>query len=268
MSYLVESREEKLVAPVRHNHLIKLSDVHRAFSAEGRVVHALKAINLDVREGEFLSLVGQSGCGKSTLLNLMAGLDSVSHGSVRFNGEEIVKPRPSQIGYVFQQPVLLPWRRIIDNVLLPSELMGRKTKAVTSHAYDLLKLVGLSDFTDCYPSQLSGGMQQRAAIARALVHEPSVLLMDEPFGALDAITREHMNVELIKIWERTRITVVFVTHDLHEAAFLSDRIAVMTARPGTIREIIVSDIPRPRDTETVFTDGFQNLTHRLSKLLS
>lgn len=268
MSYLVKSREENLAAPPKHSNLIELSDVHRVFPAEGRIVHALKAIDLDVREGEFLSLVGQSGCGKSTLLNLMAGLDSISHGSICFAGEKITKPRPSQVGYVFQQPVLLPWRRIIDNVLLPSELMGLKTAATLARARDLLDLVGLSDFSDSYPSQLSGGMQQRAAIVRALVHEPSVLLMDEPFGALDAITREHMNVELIKIWERTRITVVFVTHDLHEAAFLSDRIAVMTARPGTIREIIVSNVPRPRDTETAFSSEFQDLTHRLSKLLS
>lgn len=264
----MQSRVDRAVSPVGHHHLIELSDVHRVFPAEGRIVHALKAIDLDVREGEFLSIVGQSGCGKSTLLNLMAGLDTISHGSIRFDGEEIIKPRPSQIGYVFQQPVLLPWRRIIDNVLLPSELMGRNKAAASSRARELLELVGLSDFVDRYPSQLSGGMQQRAAIVRALVHEPSVLLMDEPFGALDAITREHMNVELIKIWERTRITVVFVTHDLHEAAFLSDRIAVMTARPGTIREIIVSNIPRPRDAETVFSDEFQDLTHRLSKLLS
>jgi NitT/TauT family transport system ATP-binding protein len=247
--------------------VIEIRGLHKVYDADDGLLHALKEIELDIRQGEFLSIVGQSGCGKSTLLNMIAGLDRPTRGDIVLDGKAVQKPLPTDIGYVFQQAVMLPWRTILDNVLLPVQLMGLPTKDYVNRAHELLELVGLSEFSKRYPAQLSGGMQQRACIVRALLHEPKILLMDEPFGALDAMTREHLNVELLRIWERTQTTIAFVTHDLREAAFLSDRIVVMSARPGTIRELVESPLARPRERDVVFSDEFRSLVMRLGDLI-
>jgi NitT/TauT family transport system ATP-binding protein len=247
--------------------LIEIEGVHRVYEADSGPLHALKDIHLTINDGEFISIIGQSGCGKSTLLNLLAGLDGPTRGAITLDGRTVDRPLPDDIGYVFQRAVLLPWKTIIDNVLLPVEIMGRPRKNYVDRAHELLDLVGLSGFELSYPSQLSGGMQQRASIVRALLHEPKILLMDEPFGALDAMTRERMNAELLKIWATTDATIAFVTHDLREAAFLSDRVVVMSARPGTIREVVVSPLERPRTADVVYSDDYRDLVMHLGDLI-
>lgn len=208
-------------------------------------VQALKDVNLLIREGEFMSVVGPSGCGKSTLLKCLAGLDRVTEGSVSIRGEAVTEP-PDDLGIVFQRDVLLDWRSVIDNVLLPIEMRRGNKKDHAQYADQLLLQFGLAGFQKRYPWELSGGMRQRVAIARALVQHPSFLLMDEPFGALDALTRDELNVELQRIWNETKKTVLFITHSIAEAVFLSDRIVVMKRSPGEIVDVIDVDLPRPR----------------------
>jgi NitT/TauT family transport system ATP-binding protein len=233
---------------------------------QGGSVDALTKVDFDIQDGEFIALVGPSGCGKSTLLKMLAGLLMPTSGSLTLRGAPIVKPGPDA-AVVFQTPVLLPWRTILQNVLLPLEFRRLPIKAHQDRARALLASVGLADFADRYPGELSGGMQQRAGIVRALVQEPSILLMDEPFGALDAMTREQMNVDVQRIWQESRKTVVFVTHSIAESIFLADRVFVMTARPGTIAEIIPIDLPRPRDLAIINTDRFGVYADRIRKLL-
>ena len=247
---------------------IRCRDVHKFYLAGERSVYALKGISVDVREREFVSIVGKSGCGKSTLLHCIAGLLPVSHGDIAIDGERVLKPGRRDIGLVFQTSALLRWRTALENILLPAEMFGLPRQQVEARARQLLKLVEMDGFEQQYPNQLSGGMQQRIAIARALVHDPSVLLMDEPFGALDAQTRETMNLELMRIWEATPKTVVFVTHDLQEAAFLSNRVIVMSARPGTIQEIVDVPLPHPRDRDMLYSPEFVATVKRLRELLS
>jgi NitT/TauT family transport system ATP-binding protein len=232
--------------------VVRISGVDKLFGAEsGAITTALKGINLDIRRGEFVSLIGPSGCGKSTLLRIIGDLIQPTTGTVTVNGKLCALARRDRdYGMVFQAPVLFDWRTVEDNVKLPLELMGWDKARRDERAREMLGLVELADFMRHYPYQLSGGMQQRVAIARALSFEPSILLMDEPFGALDEMTRERMNQELLSIWERTGITVVFVTHSIPEAVFLSSRVVVMSARPGRITDIIDIDLPRPRDVET------------------
>jgi NitT/TauT family transport system ATP-binding protein len=248
--------------------LIQASHVHKVYETGDGVVHALDDVSFTVRDGEFVSVVGKSGCGKSTLLNLIAGLDFPSQGTLVLGGAAVTEPRSREIGYVFQQPVLLPWRSILDNVLLQIELLRLSRQSYRDRADELLELVGLKGFERRFPAQLSGGMQQRAAIVRALIHEPSVLLMDEPFGALDAISREYMNLELLRIREATGSTIVFVTHDLREAAFLSNRVVVMTPRPGTVRAIVESPTPFPRTRDVMFTEEFTAVVRELEDLIA
>ena len=217
-------------------------------------VEALRDISLSIVHGEFLSLVGPSGCGKSTLLRIIAGLRPATSGAVSVNGAEVASPI-AEVGMVFQAPVLLKWRTIIDNVLLPAELAGLPAGGYRQRAQELLRLVGLGDFADKRPSELSGGMQQRVSICRALLLDPPLLLMDEPFGALDALTRDEMNFELLRIWGESagrgrRKTIVFVTHSIQEAIILSDRIVVLSRRPGRIVATRDIDLPRPRSIET------------------
>jgi NitT/TauT family transport system ATP-binding protein len=221
---------------------------------DGRIA-ALERISFEVREGEFIAVVGPSGCGKSTLLKVLAGLLPPSRGEAFLKGTPIAGPR-RDIGVVFQAPVLFPWRTVLDNVLLPVDiqLLGRPRHVQT--AMELLALVGLKGFEHRYPWELSGGMQQRVAITRALIHEPAMLLMDEPFGALDAMTREHMNLELQRIWLERRKTVLFITHSIPEAVFLADRVLVMTARPGRIMDDVRVEIRRPRPLDAMNTPGF------------
>lgn len=216
---------------------------------------ALEDVSLGVREGEFVALVGPSGCGKSTLLNIVAGLVAKSSGRLRVLGDDMTGPS-RRIGMMFQTPVLLPWRTNLDNVLLPIEVFDLDRRHFVSRARELLQLVGLAAFADRYPMELSGGMQQRVAICRMLLCDPPILLMDEPFSALDEMTREFMNIELLRIWEALSSTVLFVTHNIGEAVFLSDRVVVMTARPGRIARIVPVDLPRPRTKATLSSDAF------------
>jgi len=232
--------------------VVRISGVDKLFGTSGGgVTTALQGIDLDVRRGEFVSLIGPSGCGKSTLLRIIGDLIQPTTGSVTVNGKLCALARRDRdYGMVFQAPVLFDWRTVEDNVKLPLELMGWDKARRDERAREMLGLVELGDFMRHYPYQLSGGMQQRVAIARALAFEPSILLMDEPFGALDEMTRERMNQEVLRIWKRTGITVVFVTHSIPEAVFLSSRVVVMSPRPGRITDIIEIDLPRPRDVET------------------
>jgi NitT/TauT family transport system ATP-binding protein len=234
--------------------------------AGAKEVVAVKNLNFEIYDGEFVSVVGQSGCGKSTLLKVLAGLSPCTAGSVEFSGRPLRGPS-SEAAVVFQTPVLLPWRTVFENVLLPIEFRKLPRSRYQQKASELLKMVGLQDFAQHYPYELSGGMQQRAAIVRALVQDPRLLLMDEPFGALDAMTREQMNLELLRIWTQSRKTVVFITHSIAEAIFLSDRVIAMTTRPGSIADIISIDLPRPRNLSIINTDRFGRYATHLRSLL-
>jgi NitT/TauT family transport system ATP-binding protein len=235
-------------------------------TARGGEVVALKGLDFEIFDGEFVSVIGQSGCGKSTLLKVLAGLLPYTAGSVELNGAPLRGPTP-QTAVVFQSPVLLPWRTVLDNVLLPIEFRKLPVRDYRQSAISLLTMVGLGEFAQRYPYELSGGMQQRAAIVRALVQDPRLLLMDEPFGALDAMTREQMNLELLRIWSQSRKTVIFITHSIAEAIFLSDRVIAMTARPGSIAEVIPIDLPRPRDLSVINTERFGRYAAKLRSLL-
>lgn len=222
----------------------------------GGELTAIQEISTAIRDREFCVIVGPSGCGKSTLLKVLAGLVRHERGSARIGGEPVGAPR-NDIGFVFQSATLLPWLSILDNVLLPLRVQRRGDRdAWQRRAMDLLEVVGLKDFADRYPSELSGGMQQRVGMARALIHDPKLLLMDEPFGALDALTRETMNAELQRIWLLQPKTVLFVTHSISEAVFLADRILVMSARPGQVVADIAIDLPRPRQVATLDSERF------------
>lgn len=224
---------------------IRLKGVDKHFSRGGKHTHALTGIDLHIDAGEFVAVVGPSGCGKSTLLRLVAGLMPASEGTVHYDDELVSEPRKNT-GIVFQKANLVQWRSALDNVLLQIDLRNLNVAQYRSRAESLLGSLGLADFIDRYPHELSGGMQQRAAIARALVHRPDVLLMDEPFGALDALTREQVRVDLEALWLRDRMTVMFITHSIDEAVLLADRVVVMSARPGRIDRILKVDLPRPR----------------------
>jgi ABC-type nitrate/sulfonate/bicarbonate transport system, ATPase component len=238
--------------PMIDQPVVNLSGIGKTFSrADQDVTVALEAIDLTIARGEFVSLIGPSGCGKSTLLRVIGDLVHPTTGHVLVNGKPAGRARLDRdYGMVFQAPVLFEWRDVAGNVELPLEILGRPRAERKARAKEMLELVDLGEFAAHNPSQLSGGMQQRAAIARALSFEPALLLMDEPFGALDEMTRERMNSEVLRIWERTGTTIVFVTHSIPEAVFLSSRVAVMSARPGRITKIIDIDLPRPRSDET------------------
>lgn len=248
--------------------MIELSGVEKIYrTIRHGDIHALSEVDLAVANQEFVSIVGPSGCGKSTLLKILAGLLPYSAGRIVLNKRSLDGPSP-EIGMVFQQPVLLPWRTIMQNVLLPVEIQRLSLREFRSRAQELLALVGLEGFEERYPEELSGGMQQRAAIVRALVQDPQILLMDEPFGALDALTREQMNLEVLRIWQAHKKTVLFVTHSISEAVFLADRVVVMTSRPGTIAEIIKVDLPRPRNLQMINSETFGQYASRIRKLLN
>lgn len=234
------------------------------FPKKSAPTHALFDINFSIKQGEFISVVGPSGCGKTTLLNILAGLLPKTSGSATIAGSEVLKPL-KEVGMVFQAPTLLPWRTIKENIMVPVEVQNLDKKTHSIRADELIKMVGLDGFEEKYPNELSGGMQQRAGICRALVHEPAVLLMDEPFGALDAMTREYMNLELIRIWQESQQTIVFVTHSISEAVFLSDRVIVLSPRPGRIAEIIDINIPRPRDLSIMASDEAGVYVKRIRK---
>ncbi len=233
---------------------------------DGERIIALEHINLGISRNEFVTLVGPSGCGKSTLLKMIAYLSLPTRGSIAMNGAALVAPSRN-VGMVFQDSVLLPWRNILDNVLLPIEILGYSKSDYRDRAMELLSLVNLDGFEKRMPGELSGGMQQRAAICRALIHDPEVLLMDEPFAALDAMTREELGLELLRIWDEHKKTIVFVTHSIPEAILLADRVVVMTPRPGRIARIIDIDLDRPRTLDMEFTPEFKAYSDEVRGLI-
>lgn len=246
--------------------LIAIRGLRKAYPrVGGDEVLALEDVSLDIRPGEFLTVVGPSGCGKSTLLKILAGLLRPTGGSVTLRGTPVTSPR-RDIGVVFQNPVLLPWRTVLQNVLLPAQVQGGDLAAASQRGRALLQMVGLGGFEGAYPRELSGGMEQRAAITRALITDPQILLMDEPFGALDAMTREAMNLELRRIWRESGKTVFFITHSIPEAVFLAERVLILSPRPGRVVEILDVDLPPDRDLDLMGTDRFGNHTRRIRGL--
>ena len=243
--------------------LVEARDVSRRFRTPQGDVHALERVSFDVREGEFLSIVGPSGCGKSTLVMLLAGLLAPTSGTVTIGGARVDRPQ-TRLGIVFQGPVLLAWRTALDNVLLQCEMRGPVTAAHRARARELLVGVGLGGFEARYPHELSGGMRQRVSLCRALIHDPPLLLMDEPFGALDALTRDQLTLDLEQLRARAGTTVVFITHSITEAVFLSDRVLVMTPRPGRIDTVVDVELPRPRRLAVREDPRFAGHTHRIN----
>jgi NitT/TauT family transport system ATP-binding protein len=249
------------------NLLIDIRGVSKIFPTnDGTELQALRDVNLSIQKGEFISLVGPSGCGKSTLLNMIGGLLEPSHGDVLYKGNRISGPN-RDVGMMFQSPVLLPWRTVLQNVMLPIEIFGWNRREHREKALEILRLVGLEGFADSYPRQLSGGMQSRVSLCRVLLYEPDVLLLDEPFGALDEFTREVMNLELLRIWEQTGKTVIFVTHNIGEAVLLSQRVVVMKPRPGEIADVIQVDLPSPRNREVMRAPAFAKFSFDVRELL-
>lgn len=229
-------------------------------------IEALRDVSLSIREGEFVSVVGASGCGKTTFLRILDGLIKATSGSVKVNDKDVTGPGHDR-AFVFQQDGLMPWRTVRANAAFGMEIRGQTDTAARRRTLDFLRLVGLSGFENHYPHEISGGMRQRVNIARALAVEPDILLMDEPFAALDAQTREIMQAEMLRIWQQTKKTVVLITHQIDEAVFLSDRVFVFTARPGRLKEEIVVDLPRPRDLAVKRTVDFVRLTDRIWRLI-
>lgn len=247
--------------------MIRIANASKIFTArDGHAVHALSDIDLLIDDNEFVSLVGPSGCGKSTLLRLVAGLVPGTSGSIDIDSVAVTEPR-RDTAMVFQSPTLLPWASIEDNVLFPLKVMNVLNGASRDRAHELLDLVGLAGFERKFPRELSGGMQQRAAICRALIHDPRIMLMDEPFGALDALTREEMSLELLRIWTDQPRTIIFVTHSIPEAVLLSDRVVVMSPRPGRITEILEVALPRPRNFAMEGEPAFQATAQKIRSLI-
>jgi NitT/TauT family transport system ATP-binding protein len=246
---------------------IHLAGVKKVYRTGGTDFLAVSEVTFDVEAGELVALVGPSGCGKTTLLKILAGLHSYEAGEVRIGSPAQPFDPSRDIGMVFQQPLLLKWRRVIDNVLLPAEILGLPMAESRERARDLIQLVGLKDSEHKFPYELSGGMQQRAAIARALVHDPKLILMDEPFGALDALTREKMNLELLRIWQKAGKTIVFVTHGITEAAFLGTRVIVLTAGPARMADNFRVELPHPRTLDIKTSEQFGEYSRRIYRLL-
>jgi NitT/TauT family transport system ATP-binding protein len=256
--HLVASAATAADAPV----LIEGRGVRKTYRTRDGEVETLKPLDFRIRAGEFVSVVGPSGCGKSTLMKMVAGLLPISGGELELSGRAVRGPQ-TNVGIVFQSALLLPWRRVLDNILIQAEIRGMPMAEARERAHALIDMAGLTGFEDKYPWQLSGGMQQRVAILRALLHDPPVLLMDEPFGALDAMTRERMNLELQRIWMAAGKTVLLITHSIPEAIFLSDRVFVMTERPGRIAAVYDIDLPRPRPLDVMGTEAFASYARTL-----
>jgi NitT/TauT family transport system ATP-binding protein len=247
--------------------LITVQEVSRIFRGGAQLVKALDRVSFEINHESFVSIVGPSGCGKSTLLKIVAGLLPASAGSVSVSSRPVEGPLEN-VGMVFQSPVLLKWRSVLGNVLLPVEFAKLDAAAHMERAWSLLELVGLKGFEEMYPHQLSGGMQQRVSLCRALITDPQLLLMDEPFGALDAMTRDELDMELLKLWQEKKKTVLFVTHSIQEAVFLSDRVFVMSSRPGRLLANMAVDLPRPRTMEMMSASEFGEYTLGIRALLA
>ncbi|MDQ0084626.1 NitT/TauT family transport system ATP-binding protein [Variovorax boronicumulans] len=246
---------------------IRIEGLSKHFGTGSEGVLALQQIDCSIRQGSFVTIVGPSGCGKSTLLRILAGLLDYQVGSVMLDGQPIQGTR-RDVGVVFQSSILLPWRTVLENVMLPAEVIGLDKKKARERAMQLLHMVRLDGFEHKLPRQLSGGMQQRASIARALLHDPKILLMDEPFGALDAMTRERMNLELQRIWMESGKTVVLITHSIPEAVFLGDKVFVMSPRPGTLERVLPIDLPRPRTMEAMSHPAFASASASIRERFS
>lgn len=250
----------------KRDKLIVLRDIRKSYESREGSILAIEDITFEVEEGDFVVIVGPSGCGKTTLLKIVAGLLDFDKGSIKLRGEEISGP-VKDIGMIFQEPALLRWKTVIGNVLAPIELMGMNKKEYEHKAEELLQLTNLIGFNNKYPSELSGGMQQRVSICRSLVYDPSLILMDEPFGALDAMTREKMNLELLDIWRASEKTILFVTHSIPEAAFLADRVVALSDRPARINEEITIELDRPRTLTTKTEKEYDKYTEKLYQLM-
>jgi NitT/TauT family transport system ATP-binding protein len=277
----VESTAEQRVTPAADSRkaVVQIEGVHKVFRTRSGPVLALEDISTSLAEGEFVSIVGPSGCGKSTALRILGGLTAPTKGTVSINGSPVKGPR-QDTAFVFQRPLLLEWMSVLNNVLIPAKIIGEVDKAKRERAHALLDLVGIADFADRLPRELSGGMQQRAAMARALLNDPTLLLLDEPFGSLDALTREQLHLELLRIWSVTEQvdptkeqrlgakTILMVTHDIPEAVFLSDVVLVMSRRPGRVVARVPIDLPRPRALETTTTTEFGALVAEIRSILT
>jgi NitT/TauT family transport system ATP-binding protein len=247
--------------------IMSLAGVTKRFNTRASdSVLALDNVALDIQRNQFVTLVGPSGCGKSTLLKIISGIIPSTEGTIQFDGKPLTKPS-REIGLVFQRPVLLPWRSVIENILFPIEMLGWDVEKYREEAQRLIELVGLRGFEKALPNELSGGMQQRVSICRALVYDPKMLMMDEPFGALDAMTREDLSIELLRIWTERKKTVIFVTHSIPEAVLLADRVVIMAARPGRVLMDLPVDLPRPRSLETDRLPEFQDLVHTIREAI-
>jgi NitT/TauT family transport system ATP-binding protein len=245
--------------------LIQVRALNKRYATRsGEIVKALDNVSIDVADGEFVTVVGPSGCGKTTLLKILAGILRRTSGDILLRGSPVNGPRPD-VGVVFQTPVLLPWRTVLANMMLPIELQRLPRKEYEQRAQRYLQTARLAGFEQKYPSELSGGMQQRVGIGRALIRDPALLLMDEPFGALDAMTRDEMNLELLRIWTESSKTVMLVTHSIAEAVFLADRVIVMTPRPGRISDVITVDLPRPRALDMINSEVFGDYTRMIRR---
>lgn len=245
---------------------IHIEGLAKTYPSKGGRVTALAQVDLTIRQNEFIALVGPSGCGKSTLLKLIGGLIRPSRGVVLHDGVALTRP-PGDVGIVFQQAVLLEWRSVLDNVLLPAEILGIDRTNARARAKYLLNLVGLAEFERHFPRELSGGMQQRVSICRALIHNPSILLMDEPFASLDAMTREELTFELLRIWDADKKTVIFVTHNIIEAILLADRVVVMSPRPGRIAKVVDIALPRPRAISMEFSPQLKSYSDQIRTVI-
>ena len=245
--------------------LLSIQELKKTFVTRDGALEALGSVTFDVYPEEFVSIVGPSGCGKTTLLKILAGLMKQSEGEIVVDRANFDPER--EVGFVFQKALLLNWRRVLDNVLLPIEILKMDRGKYVAKAMELLRLVGLSGFERSYPNELSGGMQQRVSLARALIHDPKVILMDEPFGALDAITREKMNLELLRIWAESKKTVIFITHEINEAVFLSNRVVVLSARPSRMIDALDIDLPRPRTLDIRSSPRFGEYALKVYRML-
>jgi NitT/TauT family transport system ATP-binding protein len=263
----VRTRHEAVITSPRAEAgaaVLHVRGVGKVFESARGNIEALTDVTFDVPSGKFVALVGASGCGKSTMLRIICGIYPATAGQVVIGDEPVIGPQ-RDVGLVFQSPNLLPWRTIAKNVALPLEVGGRSAVNAEGRPEHFLRMVGLYDFRDKLPAELSGGMQQRAGIVRALVHDPSLLLMDEPFGAVDVLTREKLNFEIQSLWEQTKKTIVFVTHSIPEAVFLSDTVFIFSPRPGTIVKVVDVDLPRPRTRHTMYTQEFEGYTNLVRK---